>query len=240
MISHKLLSFILPSAQRTRSVVNAAGEILIYDMIDPYFGVSAADVLEQLAQSRGDITVRINSPGGDVTEGIAIYNALQRYNRGKVTIAIDGLAASIASYIALAGKRVIMASNALYMIHLPWTVAIGNADDLRKMADLLELTFESTMLPDYVKASKQPAAQIAAWCESETWFDAQGAKEAGFVHEIANAPEQPVDAARKAALQAAFPNQFKSAAPGAPAVGRAKPRVDTVIIKEQSREFKSQ
>ena len=113
-------------------------EILIYDAIgEDYFGngVTAKSIHDQLSGMEGDVVVRLNSPGGDVFQGTAIYNILEQYKGGKVTMVVDGLAASAASVIAMAG-HLTMADNSMLMIHNPWTVAAGDAEELRSNAEL--------------------------------------------------------------------------------------------------------
>ena len=106
-------------------------ELHIYDEIlpDGYGGVDSGSVHKALKQMNGPITVRINSPGGHLEEGVAIYNMLQRYD-GEVTTINDSLAASIASYIFMAGTDRLVAKNSLTMIHSPWTLAAGNAETM--------------------------------------------------------------------------------------------------------------
>ncbi|RYF52821.1 MAG: Clp protease ClpP, partial [Comamonadaceae bacterium] len=119
----------------------AAAEILIYgDIGESWWDetVSAKSFLQELnALDVDDITVRINSLGGSVPDGIAICNAMKRH-KAKVTVEIDGIAYSIASLIAMGGDTINMASNALMMIHAPWTYAAGNSAELRELADQLD------------------------------------------------------------------------------------------------------
>ena len=116
------------------------GEIFLYDAIgDPWWGmIGAENVIGDLAKMGGKrVTMRIASPGGSVDEGRLIYNAMKRY-QGGVDVVVDSSAYSIASYIAMAGDRVVMAKNAMMMIHNPWTMAFGDAAELRKTADVLD------------------------------------------------------------------------------------------------------
>lgn len=161
-------------------------ELYIYDDIGPeWMGmVGAKTVLAELAKigNDSDVTVRINSPGGSVTEGQAIYNALTRH-KGKVTIAIDSLAASMGSYIAMAGDEIEIAENAMLMIHAPWTVSIGNADQLREQAAVLD-KFELSAAEVYSKRSSQDLADIQRMMKDETWLSAKDAVELGFADRI--------------------------------------------------------
>lgn len=162
-------------------------EIWIYEYIGEDFwtggGVTAKNFQKELAEIKASqIDLHINSPGGEVFDGIAIYNLLKQHP-AKKTAYIDGLAASIASVIALAGDSVIMAENALYMIHNPTGMAMGTANDMRSLADVLD-KIASTMIGTYVGKTGKPDAEIRALMDSETWMTADEAKEAGFVDAI--------------------------------------------------------
>lgn len=113
-------------------------EILLYDVIDPWWGVGAEQFVNDLNQvTTPNITLRINSPGGDVFDGWAIYQAL-RLHPATVTTQVDSLAASSASVVAMAGDRIVMAKPSDMMIHDPWSIMIGQASDFRAEADLLD------------------------------------------------------------------------------------------------------
>ena len=118
--------------------LNEGAEISIYDEIGAY-GVSAKAFLADLGKlpDKAPLTLRLNSPGGSVFDAVAIYNALQRH-AGTVTVSIDGIAASAASYIAMAGDEIIMPENAFLMIHDPSGMVMGTAGDMRSMAEALE------------------------------------------------------------------------------------------------------
>ena len=157
-------------------------EISIFDEIGMY-GVSAKQFISDLKSipATDRIVLKIHSPGGEVFDGNAIFNALQR--RGNVEVQIEGLAASMATVISLAGMPVKMAANGFYMIHNPWGVAMGDAAELRDQAQLLD-KIRSNMVGAYSAKSGQSAEQIQAWMDSETWFTAAEALSAGFVDEI--------------------------------------------------------
>lgn len=139
-------------------------------------------IQQQLDGCSGPLDVYINSGGGDVFAGQTIYNMLKRYN-GAVTVHIDGLAASIASVIAMAGDRIVMPENALLMIHNAWAISEGNAGEHRRMADELERV--DVLIRDvYAARSKQEPQAIADYMAAETWFTAAEALEAGLVDEI--------------------------------------------------------
>ena len=157
-------------------------DILLYDEIG-YWGITASDFQAQLGTVKAKtINLRVNSPGGDVFDGFAIYNAL-RAHPAKVVAHIDGVAASIASVIAMAGDEVRMAENAFLMIHNAWGLVIGFAEDMRSEADLLDKISGSLRLA-YENKSVTPAAQIQAWMDDETWFTADEAHEAGLVDSV--------------------------------------------------------
>ncbi len=157
-------------------------EILIYDMIgeDLLGGVTAKSIKAELnkAKNAKSIDVRINSPGGSVFDGNAIYNLLVQ-SPAAVNVFIDGEAASIASIIAMAGDTITMGINATMMIHEPWTITGGNADDLRKLADILDLHSEN-ILDTYVARTGGDKRAIAKMMKAETVMNAQEAVELGF------------------------------------------------------------
>jgi ATP-dependent protease ClpP protease subunit len=159
-------------------------EILLYGVIgDAFDKLDAATVTTAIRAASGPLAVRINSPGGYVMEGLAIIEALRAYP-SKVTIHIDGLAASMASAIAMVGTETIMAESALMMIHKPWDSSIGNAEDLRRDAAKLD-RIEAQMIGIYAKRTGLPEGEIATMLAAETWFSPEEALAAGFVTSIA-------------------------------------------------------
>lgn len=175
---------------QVKNEVNGNSEILLYGPIagesswwgDEVTPRSFAEDLESLGGK--DVTVRINSGGGDVFAAHAIHNQLVAY-KGRVTVVIDGLAASAATIIAVAGDRIIMPSNALFMIHNP---AIGlsdyyGADELLKAAEALN-TIKGSIVAAYRKRCKASAEELAAMMDAETWMGAAECMEKGFVDEI--------------------------------------------------------
>ncbi|KQU79891.1 hypothetical protein ASC88_17825, partial [Rhizobacter sp. Root29] len=129
------------------------------------------------------VLVRINSEGGAVYDGIAIYELL-RAHPSHVTVEITGWALSIASVIAMGGRKVIIAPSGLMMVHNPWSTTSGNATDLRRTADKLDLV-RDTLITAY-RRTGQADDKLRAWLDAETWFDAEQAKAAGLVDEIAD------------------------------------------------------
>ena len=180
--------------------------VTLYDEIGA-FGAGSKEFLADLGKLSGQhIHLRINSPGGSVIEGTAIYNALRRHEGG-LTVHIDAMAASMASVIAMAGSPVYIADNALLMIHNPWTVSMGDSDQLRKEADLLD-KLKSTLVNAYTRKTGIEQDQVAEMMNAETWLDAVEAVALGF----ADAIEEGVAAAATATpemLRARFDNFAK-------------------------------
>ncbi len=165
-----------------RAKGNAEAEIFIYDEVG-LWGVSADKFVKDLAALETEqINLRINTPGGSVFEGLAIYNALVRH-KAKIITHIDGLAASIGSIIALAGDEINMAQNAFYMIHNPYSLVVGEAKDMRKAAETLDKITES-LIKTYAEKSGKGEDEIKQLMDAETWFTADEAKEAGFVDNV--------------------------------------------------------
>ena len=136
----------------------------------------------ELMSGSGDITLWINSPGGDVFAASQIYNMLMDYKEN-VTVKIDGLAASAASVIAMSGTKVLMSPVSQIMIHNPMTVAIGNADEMSKAIDMLSEIKES-IINAYELKTNLPRDEISKMMDSETWMNARKAVELGFADEI--------------------------------------------------------
>jgi len=152
--------------------------ILIFDEIG-WGGITAQMIARELEFANGDdIEVRVNSPGGDVFEGIAIYNMFNQYS-GAVKVVVDGLAASIASIIALGGDEVVMNEGSFFMIHNPWSGAMGEANDFRKQADVLD-AIRDQLLGIYKKATNLSEEEIVSMMDEETWLNAEQSIEMGF------------------------------------------------------------
>lgn len=167
----------------------ANAEILIYGEItsEKYWpnDVTAVDFANDLkGLNDADVTVRINSPGGDVFQAHAIYNLLKSY-KGKVTCCIDGLAASAATIVAAAADKVVMPKNALFMIHNPATFCVDllTAEDMEKMKDALEAV-KNSILEAYMSKCKLSKDELSSMMDAETWMNAEEAKEHGFCDEI--------------------------------------------------------
>jgi ATP-dependent Clp protease protease subunit len=169
-----------------RAQANGA-EIVIYDEIGA-FGIPAKAFLDELKALGpvAELTVRINSPGGSVFDGVAIYNALKRHEAA-ITVWIDGIAASIASMIAVAGDEVVMPENAMLMLHDPSGLVMGTASDMRAMAEALD-KMKAGMVAAYRDKSGRDNAEIEALMEAETWLSGQEAVDLGLADRV----EKPV------------------------------------------------
>lgn len=172
----------------TFSVTCAAdtAEIYIYDAIgqDWFGGISATMVKDELAKIKNvkEITIHLNSPGGDVFEGNAIYNLLNAHKATKY-VEIDGLAASMGSVIAMVGDEIRMAENAMMMIHDPRGGMFGTSAELRKQADLIDAVKDS-LVGTYVARTGKTEKVVAALMADETWMSAKEAVEMGFATSV--------------------------------------------------------
>nr|DAV87608.1 MAG TPA: Putative ATP dependent Clp protease [Caudoviricetes sp.] len=142
---------------------------------------------DELMSGSGDITVWINSPGGDCVAAAQIYNMLMDY-KGSVTVKIDGIAASAASVIAMAGTKVYVSPVSMLMIHNPMTVAMGNAADMEKAIDMLS-SVKDSIINAYELKTGLSRAKISHLMDDETWMDANKAVELGFADEILSRPK---------------------------------------------------
>lgn len=164
-------------------------EIFIYEDIGEgwFGGISPkkfSDELKKLGKGVDTLYVRINSAGGSVFDGVSIYNQLKRHSARKI-VDIDGVAASIASLIAMSGDEIRIAKNAYMMIHKPWTMVMGDADELLKTAELLE-KIEDTILQTYIDRSKADADVLKNMMKGETWLTAEEAIEHGLADQISD------------------------------------------------------
>lgn len=189
----------------------------IGDWIDDYwgFGVTAKAFLDQLAalpEAVRSIRVHLNSPGGDVFAATTIANALrdQQVSKGRaVETIVDGLAASAATIIMMAGRPVKVADNAVVMIHNPWSVGVGNAAQMRKMAEDLD-TIRDTIVATYQWHSALDAADIIALMDAETWMSAEDAVTYGFATEIVAGLKAAAALPAHALAKLTIPEAFKA------------------------------
>jgi ATP-dependent Clp protease protease subunit len=159
------------------------GEIYVYEAIGEgwFSGITAksfSDSLKELG-SINSLDIYINSPGGSVFDGIAIYNQIKRHQAAEKVVHVDGIAASIASVIAMAGTEIRIADNGMFMIHDPWGMTIGTAEDMRKQAQALD-KIRDTLLDTYVARTGGDRKQISAWMSDETWMNADECVSRGF------------------------------------------------------------
>lgn len=168
---------------RMQAKEDQTADIYIYDKIGGW-GISARRFTEDLISlgNLSHINLHIHSPGGEVFDGIAIYNQLKNHS-ATITVYIDGLAASMASVIAMVGDTVIMPKNAMMMIHKPWGVSWGDANDMREYADLLD-KLENVLIPAYVAKTGKTTEEITAMLEQETWLDGDECVEHGFADKV--------------------------------------------------------
>lgn len=193
MHRNRLLALIAQNSNRPRKFeAIAAGKstaVYLYDIIDPMWGISASSFVKTLNSiSTPQIDLHINSPGGDVFDGRAMASAIAQHP-SNITAYIDGLAASAASFVAIAAKDVVMAPGSFMMIHNAWSIGYGNASDLRTLAALLE-KIDGSLVEDYVRASGASAEQVKAWMDAETWFTAQEAVDVGLADSVSESTQE--------------------------------------------------
>lgn len=156
---------------------------LIYSEIGGMWGTSSAEVAEFLNQNKDqDVEFRINSPGGSVFEGIAIYN-LMKAHKGSVSVVVDSLCASIATIIALGGDSIKMNLGSVFMIHNPWSMAFGEAEDFRKEADLLD-SIKNQLISIYMTKFQGSEEELIQMLDAETWLSDSESIKFGFVDSI--------------------------------------------------------
>lgn len=186
-----------PEGQKVKLVLDAGDSgpavLRIYDFIGGWFGITASDVaelLDDLADDRA-LTVRINSPGGDVFDGTAIYNLLRTW-AGPVDVVVDGLAASAASFIAQAGDTITMGRGTQMMIHDALGFTVGNAADHRTMAELLDRVSDE-IAGIYAARAGLTVAEWRDRMRDEVWYNATEAVDAGLADSTADEDQGPDD-----------------------------------------------
>ncbi len=195
-----------PGSVRVNSAAGAEAEILIYGDIGGSWwdeGITGESISKEIAAiDAEEINVRVNSGGGLVFEGLAIYNALARHS-AKIIMHVDSIAASIASVILMAGDEIRISEGAQVMVHKPWSGLYGDANALRKEAEILD-KLEGGIIDIYAARTGAKRADLESWVNSETWFTGQEAVDAGFADSMTPAKK------KKAASSALF-NLFKNA-----------------------------
>ena len=164
-----------------------SASIYFYDAIGGWDQPTTESLVRAIAGLKaGTINLRINSPGGIVTDAVALQNAIAQHP-ARVVAYIDGLAASAASTLMLAGDEIVMAPGAFIMIHDPWTVAIGSAADMRKEADILD-KFRDSIAAQYATKTGMKMPEITKMMAAETWLSAEDAVAQGFADRVATKP----------------------------------------------------
>lgn len=171
-----------------KNLSNDEVDLVIYDEIS-WFGITAQDFMRDLGNiTASQINVRLSSPGGDIFDGLAISNAL-RAHRARVNVFVDGIAASIASVIAMAGDKITMMPHSQMMIHEGSGGCYGTASDMRKMGDLLD--FQSDNIAGvYASRAGGTSKEWRARMQEETWYTAETAVELGLADEVASFPRR--------------------------------------------------
>lgn len=183
-------------SNRWYAIKNAASadeaELLLYDEIGGWWGSTAEEFVADLRQvTAPNLRVRVNSPGGSVTDGLAIANAL-RAHPANVIVQVDGIAASIASVIAIAGNRLVMMPQSMLMVHEASGLCIGDAAEMQKMADVLGLISDN-IASAYAAKAGGTAADWRSVMLAETWYLAEDAVAAGLADEAVTAASEPAD-----------------------------------------------
>ena len=171
------------------------GALHLYDAVGGWDGIRAKHVVEKLEALKDEgaehLDVHINSPGGDVFEGMAIHTAIAGWSKGEKRVHVDGLAASIASVVAMAGDEIEISPTAMVMVHEPRGFAMGEAADLRKMADRLD-AIRDVMVGVYAERTGLAKAEVEKLVAAETWMSASEAVKKGFADKVAE-PEKDED-----------------------------------------------
>ena len=214
-------------------------ELDLYGDVGAVDGIDPAKVVALLrgAPDAKRINIRLNSPGGSAFDGIAIFNALKDHP-AKVTVKVDGLAASAASIIAMAGDTIEMGEGSFLMVHRAHGLAYGHRDDLRELADVLEKA-DGEIIDVYARRSKKPVETVRGWVEAETWFTGQEAVEAGLADKVAKDPGALARAAKALATAKGpvldalhLPEKLKNAIEAVPA---AKPKAAPKAVTAKAR-----
>ena len=169
---------------RVNKVNDDMAEVFVYGDIGGWMdGVDAKEFARELKSLKvTDITARINSGGGSVFEGQAIYNSLVNHP-ARVNVVIDGIAASIASVIAMAGDNISITEGSHIMVHKPWSIAMGDANSMRKEAEVLD-SLESGIIDIYAARTGKSREKLEKWVSEETWFKGAAAVDAGFADNV--------------------------------------------------------
>ncbi|MFF3867360.1 head maturation protease, ClpP-related [Micromonospora sp. NPDC001898] len=179
-----LAAAVPPATADTEPVGATSADVYVYDTIGGWLGVTADDFVRDVAGLDVDeIRLHINSPGGDVFEGVAMANVL-RQHRARVTVMVDGLAASAGTVVAMAGDEIVMGVGSQLMIHDAWGVCVGNSADMEQMARMLATTSDS-IASTYAARTGGATADWRALMRAETWYTADEAVAAGLADRVA-------------------------------------------------------
>jgi ATP-dependent Clp endopeptidase proteolytic subunit ClpP len=193
-------------------------EIRLYDEIGGW-GTTAAEFADSIPNDAESITVRINTPGGAVGDGLAMYHFLKDHS-AHVTTIVDGYAASMGSIVALAGDVRQVHKASMFMIHQPWGCGCGNADEMREQADVLDVHTEA-LLDIYEDATGMDRAEIKALLDGETWMRGEAAIEYGFATELIEANDENKN---QAAAHGAFASMVAALTEGRELMSKQKTR----------------
>lgn len=167
----------------TVSAIDGGTRIDLYDVIDDYYGVSASDFVKAINEIKdGEISLHINSPGGDVFSARAMVAAISAHP-SNITAYIDGLAASAASYVALACDKVVMQKGSMLMIHCASTIVWGTSSDMTETASLLD-KIDATIAADYERKTGKSRDELMTMMRAETWMTSDEAVEGGFADSV--------------------------------------------------------
>ena len=231
------LKWDIKAKSKTKGEISIYGEVCSYKWDDT--DVTANDFQKELKTLGGisELDIFINSPGGSVFEGQAIYSILKRH-KAKKTVYVDGIAASIASLIAMAGDEIIIPSNGILMIHNPWTWGAGNSSDFRKKADELEKIREA-MIPAYLNKAgdKLTEEKLIELLDAETWLTGTEAFEYGLCDSVGE--EKQIAASIMLNCYRNIPEQFKASKKDSFREGILKECNDLEVqIKNDNKKFK--
>ncbi len=221
-----------------KSASDDTTDIMIYEDVG-IWGVTAKDFIAELnAIATPKIAVRINTMGGEVFDGLAIYNSLKKCPKD-VTVIVEGIASSVGSIIAMSGKKILMAPQSMMMIHMPWSYCQGNATAMRKEAAILDKIADE-MVQIYTARTGLDSAKIKAFLEDETWMTAEECRANGFCDGLTDTADAgAVAVAAKRAFNflgkrfAKFPDHFKAVLES---LDKARQEAERAALDEQQRQ----